>query len=109
MNAAAFCEKCGFEPIALPSPEKEVVGAYAGDLLSWVMGRADSGNVWITIMSNVNIVAVATLADVGAILLSEGVKPDEDIVKLANAKGVNIFGTELSSYEAAVAVSRALE
>ena len=109
MNAEKLCEKCGFTPIALPSPEKEVDGAYVGDLLSWVMGNASSGNVWITIMSNVNIVAVATLADVCAILLCEGVKPEDEIVKLALSKGVNVIGTELSSYEAAIAVSRALE
>ena len=59
-------------------------------------------------MSNVNIVAVATLADVGAILLSEGVKPDDEIVKLAVSKGVNLLGTDLSSYEAAIAVSRVI-
>ena len=109
MNAEKLCEKCGFGVLALPAPDKEVSGAYVGDLLSWVMGRADAGNVWITIMSNVNIVAVATLADVCCIVLSEDVKPEEDIIKLAEAKGVNLFNTPLPSYEAAIAVSEALK
>lgn len=40
--------------------DKEITGCYIGDLLSWVMGRANSGDMWITVMSNINIVAVAT-------------------------------------------------
>ena len=108
MNAEKLCKKCGFDILASPSPDKEIGGAYVGDLLSWVMGKANAADVWITIMSNVNIIAVATLADVGCILLSEGVKPDEDIIKLAEAKGVNVFSTPLSSYEAAIAVAEAL-
>ena len=99
----------GISAVCLPSPDRVIDGAYVGDLLSWVMGRAGADNIWITIMSNLNIVAVATLADVGAILLSEGVRPDGEIIELAVSKGVNVLGTDLSSYEAAVAVSRALE
>ena len=53
-------------------------------------------------MSNINTVAVATLTDVSAILLSEGVTPDEDALKAAKEKGINILSTSLSSYEAGV-------
>ncbi len=104
MTAKVFVESAGFKVISMPDPEREISGAYIGDLLSWVMGRAQSDNVWITIMSNSNIVAVATLADVGCILLSEGVTLEDDIVALANSKGVNIFSTELATYEAALKV-----
>jgi hypothetical protein len=47
----------------LSDGEKEITGGYTGDLLSWVMGRASCGNAWITIMSNINIIAVASLLD----------------------------------------------
>ena len=79
--------------------EREVNGAYVGDLLSWVMGRAQSGNVWITIMSNINIVAVATLTDCACILLSEGVVPDENVIAKANSQDIIIMSSELSSYD----------
>ena len=69
-------------------------GVYIGDLLSWVMGRAQSGNAWLTIMSNLNIVAVATLSDVSCILLCEGVTLDESVRSTADAKGVNIVTLE---------------
>ena len=87
--------------VTLPEGDREAEGVYSGDLLSWVMGRAQSGNVWLTIMSNLNIVAVATLADVACILLCEGVTPEEAVRATAEAKGVNILTTEMTAYEAA--------
>ncbi len=97
---------CGFEKVALPDGEKQVTCGYCGDLLSWVMGRAKENCAWITIMSNVNIVAVAALADVGCIVLAEGVTLDESVIKTADEKGINILSTELSAYDAAVMISR---
>ena len=93
-----------FNEISVSVPEKEVKGVYIGDLLSWVMGNASASNVWITIMSNINTVAVATLADVSCILLAEGVVPDDDLINVAKAKGVNILSTNLPAYEAAIKI-----
>ena len=106
MTVEALIKETGFKTFCLPTPEKEIEGAYVGDLLSWVMGNAESGNLWITIMSNINIVAVATLTDVSCIILAEGVHPDADALNTAKAKGINILSTDLSSYEAAVLVSQ---
>ena len=94
----------GFTPLALPDGERKITGGYVGDLLSWVMGRAKSDCAWITIMSNVNIVAVATLADVACIILAEGVKPDKTIIETAEAKGINLLTTEMPAYETALAL-----
>ena len=106
MTVEVFAKEAGFKIISLPSPEKEIEGAYIGDLLSWVMGNASANNVWITIMSNINTIAVSTLVDVSCILLAEGVSPDHDALAAAEAKGVNILSTSLSSYEAAVLISK---
>ena len=81
--------------------DREITGGYAGDLLSWVMGRAQSGNVWVTIMSNINSVAVAALTDATCILLSEGVVPEQEVIDKANAQDVVILSSELSTYELA--------
>ena len=88
-------------PVALPEGDREVEGVYIGDLLSWVMGRAQSGNVWLTIMSNLNIAAVATLSDVSCILLCEGVTLEESVKNTAEAKGINVLTTQMTAYEAA--------
>ncbi len=92
--------------ITLPEGDREVEGVYIGDLLSWVMGRAESGNAWITIMSNFNILAVATLSDVSCILLCESVEPDENVAATAKEKGINILASPLPAYELSRELSR---
>ena len=87
--------------LSLPEGDREVEGVYIGDLLSWVMGRAQSGNAWLTIMSNLNIVAVATLSDVSCIILCEGVTLDENVRNTAEAKGINVLATEGTAYQTA--------
>ena len=108
MTVQQFSNKLGLDVICIPEPDREIGGVYIGDLLSWVMGRAEEGCVWITIMSNINTVAVASLADVATILLTESVKPDEDALAAAEAKGINILSTPLSSYEAAIKIHEVL-
>lgn len=105
MTVAALCKKCGFKPAVLPDPERQVNGAYIGDLLSWVMGRAQTDNAWITIMSNINVIAVASLADVACVILSEGVTLEENVAKTAEAKGINILVSSLPSFETALSIS----
>ena len=46
------------EVLTMPEPDVQITGGYVGDLLSWVMGRAEAGHVWVTIMTNINILAV---------------------------------------------------
>lgn len=108
MTVQQLMETCGFTAAALPQPDREVSGVYIGDLLSWVMGRAGADEAWITIMSNRNIVAVATLADTACILLAEGVSPDEGVAQLAAEKGVNILQSPDSAYQIAVRLRDAL-
>ena len=90
-----------FTSLTCPDPDREIIGAYAGDLLSWVMGRAEADNAWITIMSNINIVAVASLADTACIVLAEGVLPEQNVLDAAQSKGVNILQSRLPAYETA--------
>ncbi len=91
--------------LAMPDSDREFEGVYIGDLLSWVMGRAKQNDAWITIMSNINIIAVASLADTSVIILAEGVVPDQAVIDTANAKGINLISTEMTAYEVAIAIS----
>lgn len=104
MTVQMLAEECGFEPVCLPCPEREVSGAYIGDLLSWVMGRASADNAWITIMSNINVIAVATLADVSCVILAEGVSLDDELCKTAEQKGVNLLASRQPAFETASAL-----
>lgn len=108
MTVKEIADKLGFTAHALPDGEREITGVYIGDLLSWVMGRAGADEAWITIMSNRNIVAVATLADTACILLAEGVTPDEGVAQLAMDKGINLLTSPLSAYDTALRLSELL-
>ena len=102
MTVREMSEKLSLNVICMPDGDREVSGGYAGDLLSWVMGRAQSGDAWITIMSNQNIVAVATLADTACVILAEGVQPDEGVAALAEQKGINVLLSPHSAYDTAL-------
>lgn len=103
-----MAEALFLSPLAVPAPDRTVSGGYIGDLLSWVMGRAQSGDAWITIMSNINIVAVAALADVSCIVLAENVIPGEDVIRTAEQKGVNLYSTSKTAYEIAASLAALL-
>ena len=97
-----------FKSVVLSDGDREVSGVYIGDLLSWVMGKANSGDAWITIMSNVNILAVASLTDCACVILSEGVTLSEEIIATAKEKGINVLSFSKSSFDAAVCLNAML-
>ncbi len=101
MTVNELMQACGFEAVCLPDSEREVHGAYVGDLLSWVMGRAQEDNAWITIMSNVNVIAVASLSDVSCVILAEGVTLDDELRATAEQKDINVLKSELPAFETA--------
>ena len=86
-------------PMLLADGEREVTGGYAGDLLSWVMGRANAGDAWVTIMSNMNVAAVAQLADVACVVFAEGVVPDQPALDAAELHGINLLGSAKGTFE----------
>ena len=106
MTVKELSQKLNCKVICMPDEDREVSGGYAGDLLSWVMGRARSGDAWVTIMSNVNIVAVATLADPACIILSEGVEADSDTVARARSMGVNVLGSGKNTFELCAEIAK---
>lgn len=109
MTVHKLIDSAHLNPISVNDGEREIVGAYVGDLLSWVMGRASADNVWITIMSNVNVIAVASLIDISCVILAEGVTLDEDVMRVAKEKGVNILGSSLPVYETAKLIAGIIE
>ena len=98
----------GFEAVSLPDGDREIDGVYIGDLLSWVMGRAQMDNAWITIMTNVNVIAVATLADTSCVILAEGVVMPDDLIETAQAKDINVLSSADPIYETAMRLSKLL-
>ena len=79
----------------------ELQGCYICDLLSYVMSRASKGNVWITVQTNINVVAVSVLTEVGCVIVPENIVVEQITIDKANKEGVPIFSTSKTAYELA--------
>ncbi len=79
--------------------EKEVSGGYVSDLLSDVMGNASENEIWITLQTHKNVMAVASLKDLAAVILVKGLRPDKDTLDESNNEDLPILGTSLTAFE----------
>lgn len=95
MKLNELVDRLELEVIAGPF-EKEVSGIYVGDLLSNVMAKAKKDNVWITVHGHQNVVAVASLTEVAAVVVVEGFKVEPAAVQKANAAEVAILRTAMT-------------
>jgi len=80
---------------------REVTGGYASDLLSDVMGNCESGQVWITLQTHKNVMAIASLRELSAIILVKGNKPEAETAEKSEEEGIPILGTDLPSFTVA--------
>ncbi|MCG1011882.1 AraC family transcriptional regulator [Tepidanaerobacter sp. GT38] len=79
--------------------DRVIRGGYASDLLSWVMAHAKEHDVWVTIQSHQNIVAVASLLNLAAIIVAENASIDENTINKAEQENIPIYSTDKSIYE----------
>lgn len=78
--------------------DKSIKGGYVGDLLSNVMRFAREGNIWITVQTHINVVAVATLVGISGIIFPCGIKPPEETVAKAKDEHIPLLSTELDAF-----------
>ncbi len=79
--------------------DEEITGGYASDLLSDVIAHSRKGNIWITIQTHPNIVAVATMKELAGIILAGGREPDADTIQKAEEEGIPILISPLFTFE----------
>lgn len=78
---------------------REVTGGYTSDLLSDVMGHAKEGDVWVTLQTHKNVMAIASLKDLAAIIVVKGHVPEEDTTAESEREGIPILRTEEETFE----------
>jgi predicted transcriptional regulator len=76
----------------------DVHDVYISDLLSDVMGNAKQNQLWITLQSHKNVIAVAALKDIAGVVFINGVCPSDDLIELANQKGIALLGTTETAF-----------
>ena len=91
MNLTVFCGQDNLD--------REIKGGYTSDLLSDVMGFAREGQVWITLQTHKNVLAIASLKELAAILLVKGNKPEDDMLEQAVEEGIPVLGTDAQTFE----------
>ena len=108
MTIKELSQKTGFE-IVSGDGGAEVTGAYACDLLSWVIGRAQEGDALVTVMTNVNVVAVAVMADLPCVILTEGVKLDEKALEKAQSNDICVLSSPHTTYKTCAVLASVFE
>lgn len=101
MSLQEIIDKLGMAVLTTPKDFTAVrpSGGYSSDLLSCVMAGAKPGNLWITLQAHANIVAVASLTECAAIIITEGAMPDADVIEKANSQGVTLLATLNGNYQ----------
>jgi serine kinase of HPr protein (carbohydrate metabolism regulator) len=100
MKLQEIIDKLSLKPLT-NIEEREVSGVFISDMLSDVMGNAQSGSLWLTVQSHKNVVSAANLVDISAVVVTNGKEVPADTVELANRFHVIILSSELTTYELA--------
>ncbi|HHV79682.1 MAG TPA: serine kinase [Firmicutes bacterium] len=101
MTVNDVCEKLRLSMCTKGGGERPVSGGYCSDLLSDVLANAKPGDLWITIQTHVNVVAVASLIGVAGVIITGGKKPEAATVTKAEQEGVPLMVSEARSFETA--------
>lgn len=100
MKVGEFAKKLGAKLLTGETGVNlQVRDIYCSDLLSWVMAHAPKGAAWITVHTNLNIVAVASLAELSCIIIPEGIEMEENILKKAVQEGIPVISSTLTAYQ----------
>ena len=91
------------------SSDTKISRLFCCDLLSVAMGKAPAGGCWVTVMANLNTLAVASLADVACIVIAEGMEMDDNFIAKAVMQDITVFYTEEPVFDAALMVQRLLD
>ena len=100
MKAYKICHELGLKCVTGESGKNnEIKCGYVGDLLSWVMGKAQENCVWVTVQGHINVIAVSVLVQVGCIIIAEGSQPTEEMITRAKMEGIPIYLSDKPSFE----------
>ena len=86
------------ENLTPAAEDKEVTSGYCCDLLSWVMAHGGEGMAWVTVQTNMNVIAVALLNEMSCVILPESIRPGADCLEKAKEEGMAVLVSPLSSY-----------
>ena len=100
MKVRELVEKIGAQALSgEENLDSEITCGYSCDLLSWVISHAKEGDLWVTVMNNINILAVASLVDVACIVIPEDIEIPDSLTEKAREREVTLLSTPLQAAE----------
>lgn len=99
MTVEELCKALNAEYSVKGDITREITGAVAGDLLSFIMGNAEEGSAWVTIQMHLNVAAVAVLKDIPLIITASGREPAEDLAERCKEEGISVISLPQSLFE----------
>lgn len=107
MKVSHIVDQLGLQVIAGHAAlAHQVTGGYCADLLSCVMARAKKGNVWVTLQAHPNVVAVATLLELAAVIITEGAAISEALKARADAENIPLLATPHTTFKVVSELAR---
>ncbi len=98
MTVSEICKALGGEIECMGDMDREITGAVAGDLLSFIMGNAPDGAAWVTVQAHLNVAAVAVLRDLPLIIIASGRKPPRDLTERCKTESITILSVPETLY-----------
>ena len=97
-----------FTPLNIADDTRTITSVFCCDLLSVAMSKAPAGGCWVTVMGNINTLAVASLTDCACVVLAEGTLLDDSVIEKAKAQDITLLKTDMPIFEAGLMVHERL-
>ena len=89
------------------SKQTEVTCGYTCDLLSWVMAHGATGMAWVTVQTHMNVIAVASLMEMAAVIIPEGIEMEEASLQKARDEEITVLQSDKTAYEICAILAKA--
>ena len=108
MKLSRIIEQCSLEQIVFHTDE-DIKTGYCGDLMSDVIAHADNESIWVTVQAHKNSIAVALIKEIKAIIFTNNVEINQELIEKAREEKINLFSTKKNSYQVCGILYKLLE
>lgn len=109
MTVKDLAERLNMKPVTSGDMTAEIKNCYICDMLSFAMARVCPGDAWITVQTNVNVVAVASLSDCACVIIPEDIPVESATIEKANAQNTVILSASQTAFEIAHEIGKQIK
>ncbi len=99
LNVKEIAEQLNLKVVSGSSGLSNMIsGGYTSDLMSDVIANAENGNIWITLQTHKNVMAIASLKDLSAVIVVNNQQPEDDMISQSNEEGIPVLVTNETTF-----------